>query len=159
MPGSLGWGPGVETWYPSEALIPWAKHPTFHMWLIAIQVTPVFGGNHVSQEKKVYKIKKSLFEIWPSKLDVAIVIKCNLPIGVRGYLCILSFHSIKKKFRDFPVGPEVKASPSNTGSASSIPGQGAKEPTFLVAPKLKHKKQYCKGFNKDLRKYSFKKIQ
>lgn len=102
MPGSLGWGPGVETWYPSEALIPWAKHPTFHMWLIAIQVTPVFGGNHVSQEKKVYKIKKSLFEIWPSKLDVAIVIKCNLPIGVRGYLCILSFHSIKKKVQGLP---------------------------------------------------------
>lgn len=102
MPGSLGWGPGVETWYPSEALIPWAKHPTFHMWLIAIQVTPVFGGNHVSQEKKVYKIKKSLFEIWPSKLDVAIVIKCNLPIGVRRYLCILSFHSIKKKVQGLP---------------------------------------------------------
>ena len=96
MPGSLGWGPGVETWYPSEALIPWAKHPTFHMWLIAIQVTPVFGGNHVSQEKKVYKIKKSLFEIWPSKLDVALVIKCNLPIGLRGTSAFYHFTPLKK---------------------------------------------------------------
>ena len=60
----------------------------------------------ISGEKEVYKIKKSLFEIWHSELDVAVVVKCNLPIGVWGYLCILSFHS--KKFRDFPVGPEVK---------------------------------------------------
>ena len=40
-----------------------------------------------------------------------------------------------------PGGPVVRTSPSNVGGASSIPGQGAKIPTCLVAPKpkIKHK--------------------
>ena len=32
----------------------------------------------------------------------------------------------KKALRDFPGGPVVKTSPSNTGGAGSVPGQGAK---------------------------------
>lgn len=59
MPGSLGWGPGEEKWFPAGALLPWAKHPTFCMWLLASQVTPGLGRNHFSQERKeIYKIKK-----------------------------------------------------------------------------------------------------
>ena len=44
-----------------------------------------------------------------------------------------------KTARDFPSSPVVKT--SNVGGASSIPGQGAKIPTCLVAPKpkIKHK--------------------
>ena len=43
------------------------------------------------------------------------------------------------KCRDFPGGPVVKTSPSNVGSVGSIPGQGAKIPTCLVAKKPKHR--------------------
>ena len=54
--------------------------------------------------------------------------------------------------RDFPGSPVVKTSPSNAGSAGSIPGQGIKIPH---ASRPKHQnikqKQYCNKFNKDFK--------
>ena len=41
--------------------------------------------------------------------------------------------------RDLPGSPVVKTSPSNAGSASSIPGQGAKMPHASQPKKPKHK--------------------
>ena len=40
---------------------------------------------------------------------------------------------------DFPSGPVVKSSPSNTVGAGSIPGWGAKIPAYLVTSKPKQK--------------------
>ena len=48
--------------------------------------------------------------------------------------------------RDFPSGPMVKTSSSNTGVVSSIPGQGATIPHALEAPPKPQnieRKQYC----------------
>ena len=42
--------------------------------------------------------------------------------------------------RDFPGGPVVKTSPANAGSASSIPGRGAKIPDALWPKKPKKHK-------------------
>lgn len=46
---------------------------------------------------------------------------------------------------DFPGGPVVKTSPSNTSDVGSIPGGGVKIPHCLMALKQEHKqqKQYC----------------
>ena len=54
--------------------------------------------------------------------------------------------------RDFPGGPVAKTSPSNAGSAGSIPGHGAKIP-HASRPKNQHikQKQYCNKFNKDFK--------
>ena len=63
----------------------------------------------------------------------------------------------KRIFRDFPGGPAVETSPSNTGGAGMIPCQRAKIPPCLVAQKAKqhktnHKtKQHGNRFNKDLK--------
>ena len=45
----------------------------------------------------------------------------------------------EKPFRNFPGGPEIKTSPSNTGGAGSIPGQRVKIP-LVLGPKKKKKK-------------------
>ena len=44
--------------------------------------------------------------------------------------------------RDFPGGPVVKTSPSNTGAVGSIPGWGAKI-SHALGPKKSKQKQYC----------------
>ena len=63
--------------------------------------------------------------------------------------------AIKIWKRDFPGDPVVKTSPPNAGSAGSIPDQRAKIPHVLWPKKQNIKqKQYCKKFNKDLRKGS-----
>ena len=53
---------------------------------------------------------------------------------------------------DFPDGPVVKTSPSNTGGAGSIPGWGAKIP-HASWPENQNveQKQYCNKFNKDFK--------
>lgn len=59
----------------------------------------------------------------------------------------------KRIFRDFPGGPVVETSPSNTGGAGMIPCQRAKIPPCLVAQNTKQNiKQIQHGnrFNKDL---------
>lgn len=59
-----------------------------------------------------------------------------------------------------PGGPVVRTSPSNVGGAGSMPGQEAKIPTCLVAPKPKKnikQKQCCHKFNKDLKNGSHQK--
>ena len=55
-----------------------------------------------------------------------------------------------KTYRDFLGGPVLKTLPSNTGSASSIPGQGTRIPHTLW-PKSQNikQKQYYSKFNKD----------
>ena len=45
----------------------------------------------------------------------------------------------KERFRDFPGGPVVKTSPSNTGGAGSIPGWGAKVSHALRPKNQEHK--------------------
>ena len=57
---------------------------------------------------------------------------------------------------DFPGGPVVKTSPPNAGSASSIPGRGAKIP-HASWPKNIKQKQYCNKFNKDFKNGPHKK--
>ena len=60
---------------------------------------------------------------------------------------------------DFLGGPVVRTSPSNAGGVGLIPGGRAKIP-HASQPKKKRKeknqnikqKQYCKKFNKDLKK-------
>ena len=54
--------------------------------------------------------------------------------------------------RDFAGGPVVKTSPSNPGSAGSIPGWEAKIPHALQ-PKNQNikQKQYCNKLNKDFK--------
>ena len=53
---------------------------------------------------------------------------------------------------NFPGRPVVKTSPSNTGGAGSIPGQGAKIPHALrMKDQNINQKQYCNKFNKDLK--------
>ena len=50
-----------------------------------------------------------------------------------------------------PGGPVVKTSSSSAGHVGSIPGQGAKIPTCLVAKKYKNikwKQHYMKTFKK-----------
>ena len=57
---------------------------------------------------------------------------------------------LKNRDRDFPGGPVVKTSPSNTGGAGLISDQGVRS-TCLGAnetPQCK-KKQYCNKFNRD----------
>ena len=49
----------------------------------------------------------------------------------------------------FPGGSVVNTTPSNAGSAGSIPGQGAKIPLGLL-PK-NQQKQYCNKFNKNFK--------
>ena len=65
----------------------------------------------------------------------------------------LGFRHKNEPFRDFPVGPVVKTSPSNAGGAGLIPGLGAEIPHALQ-PKYQNikQKQYCNKFNKDLKK-------
>ena len=60
---------------------------------------------------------------------------------------------------DFPGGPVVTTSPSNTGGAGSIPGREAKIPQALQ-PKSQNikQKQYCNKFNKDFKKDPHQKI-
>ena len=61
----------------------------------------------------------------------------------RGYL--------KGVLRDFPGSPVIGASPSNVGSARSIPGRGAGIP-HASRPKGREQRQYCNKFNKDFEK-------
>ena len=49
---------------------------------------------------------------------------------------------------DFPGGPVVKSSPSNSGGGDLIPGQGTKIP-FTLKPKNQNVEQYCNKFYKD----------
>ena len=53
---------------------------------------------------------------------------------------------------DFPGDTVVKTSPSNAGSACSIPGQGTKIPHAL-GPKNQNikQKQYCNKFSEDFK--------
>ena len=52
--------------------------------------------------------------------------------------------------RDFPGGPAVKTSPSNTGGVGSIPGQEAEIPHALQPKNQNIKwKQHCNKFYKD----------
>ena len=55
---------------------------------------------------------------------------------------------------DFPGSPGINTSPSNAGSAGSIPGGGTKIP-YAARPKSQNikQKQYCNQFNKDLKKH------
>ena len=74
---------------------------------------------------------------------------------------LIYYFPLKYSIRDFPGGPVVKISPSNTGGVGSIPGQGAKIPRASW-PKSKNRKQkqYCNKFSKDLKKkkYSIKQM-
>ena len=54
-----------------------------------------------------------------------------------------------KKWRDFPGGPVVKMSLSNTGDAGLISEQGAKIPHALQAPPPQKNPQNCNKFNQD----------
>ena len=60
---------------------------------------------------------------------------------------------LKTYCRDFPGGPVVRTSPSVTGGAGSIPGQGAKIP-HASWPKNQNikQRQYGNKFNTDLKK-------
>ena len=59
---------------------------------------------------------------------------------------------LEKIKRDLPGGPVVKTLPSNTGGASSTPGQGAKIPhTSRPKNKTIKQKQYCNKLNKDFK--------
>ena len=49
---------------------------------------------------------------------------------------------------NLPDSPRVKTSPSNAGSVSLIPGQGAR---ILHAAKKPHLEQYCNKFSKDFK--------
>ena len=62
------------------------------------------------------------------------------------------FGKYKKCERDFPGSPVVQTSPSNTGGAGSIPGQGARIP-HASWPKHQNikQKQYCNKFTKDFK--------
>ena len=51
--------------------------------------------------------------------------------------------------RDFPGGPVVKTSPSNTGAVGSIPGWGAKISHASQGKKTNNK--YCNKFSKDFK--------
>ena len=54
-----------------------------------------------------------------------------------------------KFWRDFPGGPVVKALPSNSGGAGSIPGWGAKIPHALRPNNQNIKQKQCSSkFNK-----------
>ena len=63
-----------------------------------------------------------------------------------------SFYMIIKTHRNFPGGPVVKTSHSNTGGEGLIPGRGAKIP-YASRPKTQNikQKQYCNKFNKDIK--------
>ena len=54
--------------------------------------------------------------------------------------------------RDFPDGPGVNTSPSNSGDVGSIPGQGTKI-LHASGPRNQNikQKQYCNKFNKDFK--------
>lgn len=61
VPGSPRAVPGEETCCIVRLSVPsgdptvlpaWAKHPG--LWLIAVEVTPVFGGSHFNQERKKF---------------------------------------------------------------------------------------------------------
>ena len=56
---------------------------------------------------------------------------------------------------DFPGGPVVKTSPSNTGGEGSIPG-GELRSHMVRGQKIKQK-QYCNKFNKDFKNGPLKK--
>ena len=57
------------------------------------------------------------------------------------------------RLREFSVSPVVKTLPSSSGAEGSIPAPGDKVPHASRPKKPKHKqKQYCKKFNKDLKK-------
>ena len=56
--------------------------------------------------------------------------------GASGRLAV----PLKSLKREFPGGPVVKTSPANAGSASSIPGRGAKIPDALWPKKPKKHK-------------------
>ena len=59
---------------------------------------------------------------------------------------------------DFPGGPGVKTSPSNTGHAGSIPGWGAKISHASESKNQNIKqKQYCNKFNEDFKMVHMKK--
>ena len=69
-------------------------------------------------------------------------------------LVLTNFWCTKNKsLGDFPGGPMVKPSPSNTGCADSIPGWGAKIP-HASRPKNQNikQKQYCNKFIKGFKK-------
>ena len=51
--------------------------------------------------------------------------------------------------RDFPGGPVVKTSPSNTGAVGSIPGWGVKISHASQGKKPNNK--YCNKFSKDFK--------
>ena len=58
--------------------------------------------------------------------------------------------------RDFPSGPVVKTWPSSVGASGSIPGWGARILHVSWPKKTQNnikQKQYCKKFNKDLKKF------
>ena len=59
---------------------------------------------------------------------------------------------------NFPDSPVVKTSLSNARGVGSIPGQGAKIPTWLVVKKTQNIKQkpYCNKFNKDFKNDPYK---
>ena len=52
---------------------------------------------------------------------------------------LIYYFPLKYSIRDFPGGPVVKISPSNTGGVGSIPSQGAKIP-HASWPKSKTRK-------------------
>ena len=62
--------------------------------------------------------------------------------------CVIQ--QLKSSDGDFPGGPVVKTSPSDTGGVSSIPAGGAKMPCASQPINQNTKeKQYCNKFNKD----------
>ena len=97
-------------------------------------------------------------------------LKCRMPQG-RSKIpsaatsqinkCILKKEKILfiKNSWDFPVGPVVKTSPSNTGCAGLIPGQRAKI-SHASRPKSQNIKQkpFCNEFNKDFKNGPHKRI-
>ena len=61
--------------------------------------------------------------------------------------------------RDFPGGPVVRTSSSNTGVAGSIAGQGPKIPQASRRKKRNVKqKQHCNKFSKDFKNEPHQKI-
>ena len=58
----------------------------------------------------------------------------------------------KKNFRDFPSGPVVGTSPSNSGGACSIPDRGTRIPHASQSRNQNtEQKQYCNKCNKDFK--------
>ena len=93
-----------------------------------------------------------------------IIREMQIKTTMRYHLTLIRMTIIKKirnsKCWDFPGSPVVKTSPSNAGGAGLIPGQGTKVPQ-ASRPKNQNmkQKQYCKKFNKDLKKKKRKKQQ